>query len=192
MWQVCTEQIKSFGEGITNTAYWQVVLALTVAFTTYYFADRSRRKAELARAKSDASRYGYLLQQAWSNRLQGELEANYYERMIAIAPGKEDKIFFRDMARKKAHGTSSLSSEVGNIYGELIAQYGLIEQLSKKKDFESIRSDIDKFVNEHRTMFIKPMDEEINKENKAKLYLENGKVSISTLIESESEQKTKL
>jgi len=38
--------------------------------------------------------------------------------------------------------------EISRSYGELISQYGLLEQLTKKKDFEAIRVSIDEFVTE--------------------------------------------
>ncbi len=152
-------ETKSFWEQLTSTAYWQVVLAIIVAYTTYYFADRSRRKAQLARAKSGARQYGYVLQQAYSNRLQSELSSNYYELMIRFTPNQEDKIFFREMAKLEALNNPSQSSEISVLYGHLIEQYGLIEQLARSVDFNKVRTLVNAFVYEHGSIIIKSAED---------------------------------
>lgn len=180
---------KSFWEQLTSTAYWQVLLALFVAYSTYYFMDRSKRKAQLARAKSSARQYGYLLQQAYSNRLQSELSSNYYERMIRLTPAKEDKIFYREIAKLEAFNGPPQSIEISKIYGYLIEEYGVIEQLSVASDFEKIRSLVNEFVYDHKTIVITPMEPNIESPDEAEKYLNDGKKDIEKQINSDICQK---
>ncbi len=55
------------------------------------------------------------------------------------------------MAWTEAQNNPPQSLEISKIYGELISQYGLLEQLSKKKDFKAIRVSIDEFIAEGKT-----------------------------------------
>lgn len=159
------------------------VVVLT-SILTYYFADRSRRKAQLTRAKSQAIRYGYELQQVWSNRLQSELKSNYYELIARLKTEVDDKTYFRDLSMREALSGPAQSIEVSRIYGRLIEQYGIIEQLGNTSDYSSMKSQIDEFVYNHGSIFIKPFDKKIDSIDKAESANKTGHIDITNEIEN--------
>lgn len=176
-------QVEPFWQQLTDTAYWQVLLALLVAYSTYYFTDRSRRKAQLARAKSQATRFGYELQQAYSNRLQSELKSNYYELLAKFQTNETDRSFFLDVAKQEAFKNPEQSIQVSQIYGRLIENYGIIEQLSKRADYNSIKNDIDEFVYNHGSLVIKAPKSDCDSLDKANKYSNDGHKIIERIID---------
>lgn len=179
---------ESFWQALTDTAYWQVFLALLVAYTTYYFTDRSRRKSKLAQAKSQAIRFGYELQQAYSNRLQSELKSNYYELASKFQKKETDRSFFLDIAKQEALSNPNQSLLISQIYGRLIENYGVIEQLGNSQDYNSIKDDIDRFVYNHGSITVKAPDENCDSIEKANKYNTDGHKDIEKAIDEKVKQ----
>lgn len=175
-------------ENITNHAWWQIAMILLTALIStmlaYYFSDRSKRKARMVTSKGVIRRFGYELQQAYSNRLQSELNSNYYELLYGILKSKEDKKFFREMAKEETLNIPKQSIEISWVYGRLMEQLSILEQLASSKSFEQIGEDADKLIFNHKSIIVRPATNISNKELADK-YLSDGKESIEYIIDDE-------
>lgn len=173
----------TYWERLTNTAYWQVILALIVAYTTYFLTDYSKRKRQLRVAKSQAIRYGYELQQLYSNRLQSELNFECYQRISQIRTSAEDKKYFLDLAKHESWAQPEQAIAISQTRGRLIEQYGDIELLSRRLDFESIRNYVDDFVYQFGSLYVKNVGSEVDTAEKVEALSKTEKKNIEKLVE---------
>lgn len=169
-----------------SSIWWQIFIvlftALLTSFLGYYFADRSHRKAKFVMAKASIRRYRSTLQQAYANRLNSGLSANYYELMVGLTPGKEDKIFFRDMAKEETllHPTQSLL--ISETWGRLVEQLGVIQLMGSERSFKKIKEKANATF-QYKAIQIDGPPPNTDSQEKADRYLALGKESIQKIID---------
>jgi hypothetical protein len=178
---------RGFWETIVNTAWWQVVIVLLTALVTsaltYYFADRSKRKNRLITAISQIIRYKTLLKQAWSNRLVSELNSNYYELLTNFMGSHDLKMFYLGMAKEEALLNPSQSILIGETYGKIVEQLGIIQQLSSEESYKKISRKANK-VFRYKGILLDPPPKNTDTKEKASEYLNHAKKDIVKIIDS--------
>jgi len=127
-----------FWTQLTNRAYWQVILALIVAFATSYannvFLSRRNKRHLLIEAISDFHRYGYELQQIVSNRLQSEALVEFYSELSRIT---KDPMYV-EQQKIEVNNMPVLSLEVSKAYGNLYKTIAILEQQLPSQDTKKL------------------------------------------------------
>jgi hypothetical protein len=138
---------KGFWENLASTAFWQVVLVLLTAFLTAYFTHFfiRRRVIEKKRteALSDFRRYGYELQQVYSNRLQSDIFYYFYSAMFELTKNDE----YHQHLKIQIDRMPELSIEFSKAYGRLYKSISLLEQLIKKDKMQKVSELVDTLIN---------------------------------------------
>lgn len=179
---------------IVSQPWWQIFIILLTAIITsllgYYFADRSRRKAHFYSVRSAINSYGYLLQQVWSNRLQSELKAYYYQARKELATRADDRTLYHDLEKHEALQQPELSIEISRVYAKLIKHAELLMALSSRKSYQKVATSIDSLIVSHKSLFIKDIPTEQKKSmEKVDSYNQQGHAYINTIIDSEIREK---
>lgn len=179
---------------ITSQPWWQIFIILLTAIVTsslgYYFADKSKRKAHFYSVRSTINSYGYLLQQVWSNRLQSELKAYYYQARKELATRVDDKALYHDLEKHEAFQQPELSIEINRIYGKLIEHAKLLKTLSNKKSYQKIATSMNELIVNHKSFFVKDIPAKI-RSSMEEVYASNqkGHKYIDQIIDSEIRKK---
>ena len=179
---------------ITSQPWSQIFIILLTAIVTsslgYYFADRSKRKAHFYSVRSTINSYGYLLQQVWSNRLQSELKAYYYQARKELATRADNRALYHDLEKHEALQQPELSIEISRIYGKLIEHAELLRALSSRKSYQKVATSIESLIVNHKSLFIKDMPTDQKKSmEKVVSYNQQGHEYIDTIIDSEIREK---
>lgn len=177
----------------TDTATWQVVLALIVAlvtaYTTYLFTDYIKRRADLRRLKSKFSKYSYLLGQTWSNRLQSDIHFIYYKARMENANNRDAKSLFIEMVKEEHKNQPKLALGVSDVYSRLVECITEIESLVSKGDVDKIKKKSD-IVLKHKTYSFNDPGGLVDEEA-ANKYLAEAKLEQKNRIESEIKKPLK-
>ena len=179
---------------ITSQPWWQIFIILLTAIITsllgYYFADRSKRKAHFYSVHSTINSYGYLLQQVWSNRLQSELKAYYYQARKELTTSPEENILYRDLEKHEAFQQPELSIEISRIYGKLIEHAELLKALSNKKSYQKVATSMNELTVNHKNLFVKDIPTELRGSmEEVYAYNQKGHKYIDQIIDSEIRKK---
>lgn len=163
-----------------------IIIALLTATFTYYATDRSKRKAQLIIAKSTLIKNIYLLQQVWSNRLQSELKAYYYEARKNLSNDTAEKSLFAEMEKNEALQQPSLAIAVSKAYGDIIHTGSIVQLLATSESYSLVSKTLNELGLSHKSLFINDIDKN-DKTNITKVeeYNQQGYKTIEAVIDKE-------